>query len=95
MDLKAIYPGTFDPVTNGHTDIVYRATKLFSKVILAVSDSTEKKKTIFSLEQRVKLVKRALSDQKNIEVCSFNTLVTYLAREKKCHSHSPRVASGL
>ncbi|PLX70865.1 MAG: pantetheine-phosphate adenylyltransferase [Denitrovibrio sp.] len=70
----ALYPGTFDPLTNGHIDIALRGAKIFDKLILAVSENP-KKQTAFSLEERVAMTKEALADQKNIEVVQFNCLL--------------------
>jgi pantetheine-phosphate adenylyltransferase len=80
MKIIAIYPGTFDPITNGHVDIVTRASGLFDKVFLAVADSTAKK-TLFSTEERIALAKSVLSSLGNVEVCSFDKLVTDIARD--------------
>ncbi len=80
--VTAIYPGTFDPITNGHIDIVERAASMFDKVLVAVADS-KSKKTLFSINERVELANHVLSDIKNVEVVSFNSLVTDLARDKK------------
>ena len=84
MEITAIYPGTFDPITNGHTDIVCRATRLFDQVILAVADSTQKP-TLFSIDERITLANSALSNIENVEVCNFDKLVTDLARERKAN----------
>ncbi len=81
MKITAIYPGTFDPITNGHSDIILRATKLFDHVILAVADSTSKS-TLFTINERMTLARSALSEMSNVEVCSFDKLVTDIAREK-------------
>ena len=70
----AIYPGTFDPMTNGHMDIIRRARNIFEKVIIAVAVS-EVKKPMFSLPQRVDMVKAAIKDIENIEVISFDGLL--------------------
>lgn len=80
MKITAIYPGTFDPITNGHVDIVTRASRLFDKVFLAVADSTGKK-TLFSTDERIVLAKSVLSSLGNVEVCSFDKLVTGIARD--------------
>ena len=80
MKITAIYPGTFDPVTNGHVDIVTRASHLFEKVYLAVADSTDKK-TLFSTDERIALAQSVLSSLENVEVCSFDKLVTDIARD--------------
>jgi len=74
MNLIAIYPGTFDPVTHGHTDLVQRATRLFDKVIVAVA-ANPTKKPYFPLETRVALARRVLADFPNVEVCGFDTLL--------------------
>ena len=76
----ALYPGTFDPLTNGHTDIAMRAAKLFEKVIVAVADSS-RKRTLFSVQERVAMAKQVLSANDRVEVVSFNSLVTDFARD--------------
>jgi pantetheine-phosphate adenylyltransferase len=80
--VTAIYPGTFDPITNGHADIAERAASMFDKVIVAIANS-KSKKTLFSIDERVELARDVLSEIKNVEVVSFNSLVTDLAKEKK------------
>ena len=82
MNITAIYPGTFDPITNGHSDIILRATKLFDHVILAVADSASIL-TLFTLDERITLARSALSGMSNVEVCGFDKLVTDFAKEKK------------
>ena len=79
--ITAIYPGTFDPITNGHTDIVARATSFFDKIIVAVAMSTSKT-TVFSIEERVALANHALEGLERVEVCSFDGLMTAFARER-------------
>jgi len=81
VTITAIYPGTFDPITNGHTDIVLRATSLFDKVIVAVAKSTNKK-TAFSIDERVDMVRQVLDGVEHVEVCSFGGLVTSFARDR-------------
>lgn len=76
-----IYPGTFDPVTNGHVDLVERASRLFDKVVLAIAYS-EKKQPLFELEHRIDLCQRVLSHLDNIEVCGFNNLLIDFAESK-------------
>jgi pantetheine-phosphate adenylyltransferase len=78
----ALYPGTFDPITNGHLDIINRANAIFDGVIVAVADSTEKK-PMFDLEQRANMVKKATRGLKGIEVITFNTLLVELAKKHK------------
>lgn len=76
-----VYPGTFDPITNGHIDLVERACRLFDKVVLAVAAS-ERKRPLFSLEERVALAQQNLSHLDNVEVCGFNILLVDLVRQK-------------
>jgi pantetheine-phosphate adenylyltransferase len=80
MKITAIYPGTFDPITHGHADIISRASRLFDQVFLAVADSTSKQ-TLFSIDERIDLAKTALSSLENVEVCHFDKLVTDIARD--------------
>jgi len=82
MYTRAIYPGTFDPVTNGHTDLIERASKLFSDVIVAVAANTSKK-PLFSLEERVELVEKATSHLDNVRVIGFSGLLADLARDQE------------
>ncbi len=70
----AVYPGSFDPCTNGHIDIIRRASKMFDKVVVAVLVN-EKKNPLFTLEERVNLLKTATKDIPNIEICSFSGLL--------------------
>jgi pantetheine-phosphate adenylyltransferase len=69
-----IYPGTFDPITNGHVDLTERAARLFDRVVVSIAHS-EKKKTLFSLEERVFLCESALSHLDNVEVVGFSNLL--------------------
>ncbi|MDA0689661.1 MAG: pantetheine-phosphate adenylyltransferase [Proteobacteria bacterium] len=71
----AVYPGTFNPITNGHTDLVERASRLFDKVIVAVG-SNKQKDTSVAVERRVELAKTVLAHIDNVEVRSFDTLLT-------------------
>jgi pantetheine-phosphate adenylyltransferase len=76
----AIYPGSFDPITNGHLDVLTRATKLFDRVIVAVARS-ESKRPIFTLEERVQMVTRATRNLANVEVDAFEgLLVSYVTQ---------------
>ncbi|GAB5453106.1 MAG: pantetheine-phosphate adenylyltransferase [Halioglobus sp.] len=76
-----IYPGTFDPITNGHVDLVERAASLFDRVIVAIAYS-ERKTPLFSLEQRIALCEASLVHLDNIEVKGFSNLTTQFAREE-------------
>jgi pantetheine-phosphate adenylyltransferase len=78
----ALYPGTFDPVTLGHIDIMSRALKLFDRVIVAVALNPNKH-PLFSLDDRVKFIKNATQRFKKIEVIPFDNLLTSLAQSKK------------
>ena len=78
---KAIYPGTFDPITNGHLDIIKRACKMFDKIIVAVANN-KAKKSMFDLETRVKMVKLATKEMPNIEVKEFNSLLVDFAKKE-------------
>lgn len=78
----AVYPGSFDPVTNGHLDVIERAVKIFEKVIVAVIRNPEKKPQ-FSLKQRVELLKKSLGEHPRVEVDSFDGLLISYARRKK------------
>ena len=74
MANEIIYPGTFDPITNGHVDLIERATRLFSRVIVAIS-AMSSKKTIFTLEERCEIARKALGKYDGVEVCSFSGLL--------------------
>ena len=78
--VKAIYPGSFDPVHNGHLDIANRASGLFEKVIIAVYDSPPKN-VLFSTEKRVNMVRECISNLPNVEVTSFSNLATEFAKQ--------------
>lgn len=78
MNRRAIYPGTFDPITNGHLDIIKRACNMFNEIIVAVADS-KAKKPMFSLEQRVQMVQAATSDLPQVEVIGFDKLLVDLS----------------
>jgi len=82
MYTKAIYPGTFDPVTNGHIDIINRACKLFDKIIVAVADNKDKN-TMFNLEKRVEFMKKATKNFSKVEVKSFSSLLVDFAKKEK------------
>ena len=76
----ALYPGTFDPITNGHFDIIERAGKLFDEVIVAIADSKEKN-PLFSLDERIEMARLATNKLENVRVVGFNNLTIELAHE--------------
>ena len=80
MKKTALYPGTFDPITNGHFDIIERALNLFDEVIVAVAIS-EDKKPMFTLQERINMVKESVKNLKNVTVLGFNNLTVELASE--------------
>lgn len=80
MSAIVIYPGTFDPITLGHTDIVSRAAPMFERLIVAVAGSTAKN-TVFSVDERVSLASEVLSEYPNVEVARFDGLMVDFARE--------------
>ena len=81
MDNIAIYPGTFDPITKGHADLVERSAKLFGKVIVALA-AKPGKQPVFSLEERIYLAQTVLGEYNNVEICGFDGLLVDFAREK-------------
>lgn len=80
MKVTAIYPGTFDPLTNGHTDLIQRAAKMFDTVIVAVAHNPSKK-PCFSLDERVAIANSLLSHLDNVSVIGFSGLLADLARD--------------
>ncbi len=78
----AIYPGTFDPVTCGHTDICSRALSMFDHVVVGVADNPEKK-PFFSLEERIEMLEMVLSNHENISVKPFSGLLIDFARNPR------------
>lgn len=80
----AVYPGSFDPVTNGHIDILCKASKIFDKIIVAVIHNVTKK-ALFTLDERVELIKESSKDIENIEVEGFSGLLAdYLIAKNAC-----------
>jgi len=80
MGSRAMYPGTFDPFTNGHNDLVRRACRIFEHVVVSIA-SNPGKTPLFSLEQRVDLARRVLADVPNVEVTGYSGLTVDFARE--------------
>jgi len=77
---KAIYPGTFDPITNGHVDIIQRASTLFDEIIVAVAEN-QTKRPMFSIEERIRMVKKATKCFSNVKVIGFHSLLVDLSDE--------------
>ena len=82
----AIYPGTFDPITKGHLDIIKRSIKFVDKLIIAVSENS-KKKTLFTIIERIEMIKEVIQDEglSNVDVDSFNELLMNYANKKKAN----------
>ena len=81
--MKVIYPGSFDPVTYGHLDIIKRCSQQFDHVIIGVLNN-KSKKSLFSIEERIHLLKETTKDLHNIEIDSFSGLLTEFAKNKGC-----------
>lgn len=81
MTVVAVYPGTFDPITNGHSDLVLRAAGLFDRVIVGIA-ANPSKTPLFDLTQRVAMAEHVLSDFGNVEVCGFSDLLVDFVKAK-------------
>lgn len=81
MTIKAVYPGTFDPITLGHEDLTRRACKLFDHIILAVADS-KSKRPLFTLEERVTIARETFKDQPNVQVMGFSGLLMNFVQQQ-------------
>ena len=84
MKTKAIYPGTFDPITNGHLDLIERASTLFDHLIIAVAASPSKK-TLFTLEERVETAKQVVTHLPTVTVLGFSGLMVNFAKEQQAN----------
>lgn len=82
MAVTALYPGTFDPITNGHIDLIERASKLFDVLVVAVAKSS-KKQPFFSLQQRCNMAEQVLSGLSNVRVIAFSSLLVDCAKEQQ------------
>ena len=82
MNHKAVYPGTFDPITLGHEDLIRRAARLFETLIVAVADSGAKR-PFFTRDERVEMAREALKSLKNVEVVGFSGLLMHFVQEHK------------
>jgi len=80
MGSRAMYPGTFDPFTNGHNDLVRRAARIFDQVVVSIA-ANPNKAPLFTLEQRVDIARRVLADVPNVEVTGYSGLTVDFARE--------------
>ena len=81
MKKTAIYPGSFDPITNGHLDLIHRASKLFDEVIIAITQNTNKT-SFLSIEERIQITNSAINSITNIRVLSFNSLLVDFAKKQ-------------
>jgi pantetheine-phosphate adenylyltransferase len=79
--ITAIYPGTYDPVTNGHVDVITRAAGIFDRVVVGVVGNPQHKEPMFTLDERVRFLREALADLENVEVDVFSQLVVDFARK--------------
>ncbi len=84
MSVVAVYPGTFDPITNGYSDLVARASRLFDRVIVAIAASPSKA-PLFDLQQRIDMAQKVLTEYDNVEVCGFSDLLVDFVRERKAN----------
>ena len=84
MKTVAIYPGTFDPVTLGHEDVIERAARIFDHLTVAVAEGVSEKKPLFSVKKRTDLLGEVLKDFENVRVESFSGLLVDYARRKNC-----------
>ncbi|MCG7535679.1 pantetheine-phosphate adenylyltransferase [Pseudoalteromonas sp. OOF1S-7] len=84
MQVTALYPGTFDPLTNGHADLIKRAAKMFDTVILAIAHNPNKK-PCFTLDERVALAKEVLAAHSNVKVIGFTGLLVDLAKQQQAN----------
>ncbi|MGR5235804.1 pantetheine-phosphate adenylyltransferase [Vibrio alfacsensis] len=84
MNKKVIYPGTFDPITNGHLDLIERTANMFDSVIIGVAASPSKK-TMFTLDERVELVHQCCKHLSNVSVVGFSGLLVDFAKEQQAH----------
>lgn len=81
---RVVYPGTFDPITNGHLDLVERASRLFDEVVVAIAAS-EKKQPLFELDQRIALAQEVVSHLPNVEVKGFSKLLVHFCQDEKAN----------
>jgi pantetheine-phosphate adenylyltransferase len=82
MTIRAVYPGTFDPITNGHEDLIQRASRLFADIVVGVAHS-QAKRPFFSLDERVALAREVLAPYANVKVLGFSGLLSEFVREQQ------------
>ena len=85
MPKLAIYPGSFDPVTNGHVDIIVRGLKIFDEIVVCILNNPAKK-VLFSVEERIEMLNSSLSGIKNIEITTYDGLLVDFAVQRKAHA---------
>ena len=85
MTLSAIYPGTFDPITNGHVDLIKRGRFLFDRLVVAVARNPQKT-PLFTADERVEMARDVLAGIEGVEVCMFDELLINFARKKECRA---------
>jgi len=83
--VKAIYPGSFDPTTNGHLDVIARAARIFDHLVVAVLNNSEKS-ALFSVGERVEMLSEAVQQFENVSVATFNGLMVDFARQQQAHA---------
>lgn len=77
-----VYPGTFDPITNGHLDVIKRALKIFDQLVVAVAISSYKKSPIFSIEERLNFIKESVEELENLKIEAFDGLLVKFVKQK-------------
>lgn len=81
MGIRAMYPGTFDPITNGHIDLIRRASGMFDEVVVAVADNP-KKKPLFNLDERVSMAQEILKELTNVRIVGYSNLTIHFAKQE-------------
>ena len=81
MGIRAMYPGTFDPITNGHIDLIRRASGMFDEVVVAVADNP-KKKPLFNLDERVSMAEEILKELTNVRIVGYSNLTIHFAKQE-------------
>ena len=84
--VKAIYPGSFDPLTNGHLDLIARAAKIFDHLVVAILRNASKSAPLFTVEERVAMLSEGIAEFGNVSVSTFDGLLVEFAREQRAHA---------